>query len=546
MKTKIYIQSFLSVKFIWAVLALLLLSINSCTDDFVEYNTNKTQMMSVGTKELSALFSNAEFRSCNWLTTDNYSRMSSTMANHLCGFITCGNTIQEQNFMNLGWHNTGFSRHYTTFVPTIQSVLEITKDNNIPAYDIALIYKVFVMQQLTDLWGPIPYTKAGSGDEKIPYESQKEVYYKMFEDLNKAISSLTSEVQKVPGLNIFGPGDMIYNGDASKWVKFGNTLRLRLAMRISNIDPEKAKLEAEAAASGATLETNADDALCAVTSWTSTGNGLPRMESFFQDVMSTSMESFMVGYNDPRISEYWSPVVKDITMDASGYLTEFKSNIGGYHGMTRGFETVWYSYFRSHSKFGPRFKDGKQLVTPINMMHAAEAYFLKAEGAWRGWNMGSGTAQSFYEKGIEISIKQWKGTSYSQTAISSYINSTATPVAPQNYPYNDPPMTNIPVKFSSDRTIQYEQIHTQKWIALFPVSTEAWAEFRRTRLPKLYRKKYSVNALIIPSTGQIQTRCRFPDSEYIANAAEVEKATLLLKGGVDLENVPLWWDVNPN
>jgi hypothetical protein len=107
-------------------------------------------------------------------------------------------------------------------------------------------------------------------------------------------------------------------------------------------------------------------------------------------------------------------------------------------------------------------------------------------------------------------------------------------------------MTDIPVKFSTDNTEQYEQIMTQKWIALFPVAFEAWAEYRRTRLPKLYPKKYSVNEYINPVAGQIQTRCRFVEDEYNANAAEIEKAKSLLKGGTDIENVPLWWDINSN
>lgn len=544
MSSNIYTRNCLSMNFVRILLALLL--VNSCTDKFEEYNTNKAVLMEVGTKQLAQLFSNAEFRSCNWLTTDNYSRMSSTMANHLCGYTVCGSSsgIMEQNFMNTGNHNNGFSKHYSLCIPAIQSILEITKDNNAPAYDIALIYKVYVMDQLTDLWGPIPYTKAGSGDEKVPYETQKDVYYKMFEDLNTALTSLTAEVQKAPGLNVYGAGDMIYNGDASKWIKFGNTLRLRLALRISNVDTDKAKQEAESATAGTTLETNSDDALCDVTSWASTGNGLPRMQSFFQDAMSTTMESFMVGYNDPRLSEYWSPVVYDATMNAAGYPDEFKNNIGGYNGMTRGYETRWNPYFRAHSNYGPRFKDGNQLITPINIMNTAEAYFLKAEGAWRGWNMG-GTAQSFYEKGIEISIKQWRGTSFSATEINNYINSTETPVAPNNYPYYDPPTTDIPVKFSSDKNKQYEQIITQKWLALFPISIEAFADYRRTRLPKLHSKKYSVNANVNPALGQIVTRLPFVSSEVTTQPEEIAKAVILL-GGPDLESTPLWWDVNPN
>ena len=159
--------------------------------------------------------------------------------------------------------------------------------------------------------------------------------------------------------------------------------------------------------------------------------------------------------------------------------------------------------------------------------------------------MGGGTAQSYYEKGIETSIKQWRGTTVSSSEISQYINSTATPVAPDNHPYYDPPASDIPVKFSTDRSKQYEQIITQKWIALFPISIEAFAEYRRTRLPKLYTKKHSVNANINPALGQIVTRLPFVDREKATQPDEIEKAIQLL-GGPDLESTPLWWDINPN
>ena len=97
MNAQKYIRSFLSIRFIWAVL-LLLQSVNSCTDKFDEYNTDKTTMMEVGPKQLSALFSSAIFYSDCWLTTDHYNRMSGTHVNHLCGYITSGDLLQEQNF----------------------------------------------------------------------------------------------------------------------------------------------------------------------------------------------------------------------------------------------------------------------------------------------------------------------------------------------------------------------------------------------------------------------------------------------------------------
>ena len=519
-------------------------SFHSCTDDFTDYNTNKSQMMAVGPKQLAGLFSRTQMEGINWLTTDNYSRMSSTMANHFAGYIVCGIYNQEQNIMNTGWQNTGFSRIYSSAYPPLQSIFDVSKNGvNDAAYNVGLIWKVFLLHRITDLWGPVPYSKAGSGEAVVPYESQKDIYYMMFDDLNTAVTALNSLLQKTPGLNVFGAGDMIYNGDVAKWIKLANTMRLRLAMRISNVDASKAQAEAEAAVQLGTMETNADDALLAVNKWASGGNGMPRMESFYQDVMSASMESLLKGYNDPRMQEFFSPVDPVNITDA--FPAELKTNAGGYHGMANGSEPTHFSYFRAFSKYGPRFKDGNQLITPVNIMNASEAWFLKAEGAWRGWNMGSGTAQSFYEKGIEISIKQWKGTNFSSTAITAYINGTTTPVAPENYPYNDPPMTNIPVKFSSDKTTQYEQIITQKWLGLFPISFEAFAEYRRTRFPKIYKKKYSANANVNPANGQIVTRLPYTTGEKTSQPGEVEKAVQLL-GGPDLETTRLWWDVNPN
>lgn len=519
------------------------LVISSCTDSFDLYNTDKSQMMAVGPKQLAAMFSRTQFQYCSWLSTDNYSRMSSTAANHLSGFTACAIFNQEQNILSLGWQNTGFNSQFTGAYPVLQSILEVSRDKDVLAFNVGLIWKAMIFHRLTDIWGPIPYKEAGSGQEIVRYESQKDVYYNMFEDLDKAITVLKSEALKVPSANVFGIGDMIYSGDVNKWIKLGNSLRLRLALRISNIDPAKAKAEAEAAAIGPLMETNADDALLDVSKWGSGGNGMPRMESFFQDVMSTSMESYLVGYNDPRLQEFFSPVLADATMNAAGYPVEFKNNVGGYHGMTHGYEPVLINFFRAHSKYGARFKDGNQLVTRINIMHAAETWFLKAEGAWRGWNMGSGSAQSFYEKGIETSIKQWRGAAFPQSQIDAYISSTTLPVAPNNHPYYDPPVANIPVKFSADKNTQYEQIITQKWIALFPISFEAWAEYRRTRLPKIYAKKYTANANVDPTKGQIITRFPFTNNEVAAQPKQIEIATQLL-GGPNLETTPLWWDVN--
>lgn len=516
----------------------------SCTDNFMEINMDKTQLMQVGPKEYAELFTHALHKGIAWCTTDDMSRMSSTLALHNCGYIACGKAANDQYQQGLGWQNAGFKDIFVDAIPTINLILESAKREGFTtAYNVALIWRCYQFLLATDVWGPIPYKEAGSGKESVRYESQKDVYYGLFEELTSAVNTLMPQIQANPNLNVFGTGDPIYSGSVIKWVKFANTLRLRMALRISNVDPTKAKTEAEAAiATGLLLENNNDNAMFEVKNFAEEGNGMPRMESFYQDVMSTSMESIMKGYQDPRMQEFWSPVQSSPTNQR--FPDEYKSNIGGYHGFPSGADPVEYTYFRAFSKYGPRFVDGNQLVTPINIMHSSEVCFLKAEGAWRGWNMG-GTAKEFYEKGIVLSIKQWRGTEITDDSIQRYINSTLMPVAPENYPYYDPPMTDIPVKFSDDREKQYEQILTQKWLALFPLGFEAWAEFRRTRLPKLYPKKYSVNGNIDLSKGMIQTRCPFVEDEYSANATEIQKAIQLI-GGTDLETIPMWWDTYPN
>ena len=527
-----------------ALLLIVLLMIGgACTDEFEDYNTNKTQLMDITDMELAGLFTRALIEGNCQLTSNQYSRWKSNVTDHFSGYCVIGGVYREQNVFQLSHQQSVFSNFYSKAIPAIVAIQTNSKEKNPAAYHVAMIWKGYIMQRLVDSWGPLPYTEAGNGSKVVPYESVKDVYYNIFQDVTAAVDYLTAEVGKNSNLNVFGEGDIIYQGKVSKWIKFANTLRLRMACRISNIDPTKAKTEAEAAVKGAMMDTNDDDAyIVNVPSFNGLQNGMCRIGGWHQNSMSTCMESLLKGYNDPRLQEYFSVVSQETTSDHP----EIMANIGGYHGLTPGFTATDIVAFKLYSNFGPRWVGPNVVSTavPINVANAAETYFLKAEGAWRGWNMG-GTAQSFYEKGIEISIRQWRGSSFPASEITAYINSMATPVAPDNFPYYDPPMTDIPVKFASNPEDQYEQIITQKWLALYPDSWEAWNEYRRTRLPKLYPKKYSMNPNIDVTRGMIVTRLIYPDNERTGQPDEYAKGVELL-GGPDLESTPLWWDVNKN
>jgi hypothetical protein len=177
-------------------------------------------------------------------------------------------------------------------------------------------------------------------------------------------------------------------------------------------------------------------------------------------------------------------------------------------------------------------------------MEASEVYFLRAEGALRGWNMG-GTAMELYNQGIRASLEE--RTDVSGDIINSYITSTNTPVAPDNgiALYNSPPVTDIPVVYQegADFETQLEQIITQKWLSLFPMNDwEAWTERRRTGYPVGYAIIESKNPEV--SETELVRRLRFVTSEFSNNAEAVGEALLLLDGP-DATSTRLWWDAKP-
>jgi hypothetical protein len=174
-------------------------------------------------------------------------------------------------------------------------------------------------------------------------------------------------------------------------------------------------------------------------------------------------------------------------------------------------------------------------------MNAAEVAFLKAEGALRGWTMG-GTAEALYNEGITLSFQQ-----YGVTGSDVYLSDdTKTPGA-YTYPlgnaaYNFGPNSLITIKWNDAASDEQklERIITQKWIAIFPLGNEAWAEFRRTGYPKFAPVVTNSSNGAIPA-GSFIKRLVFPDTEYQRNAENVYEAVRLL-GSPDTQGTKLWWD----
>jgi hypothetical protein len=222
------------------------------------------------------------------------------------------------------------------------------------------------MQRLTDMYGPIPYSQITGSSISAPYDSQEEVYNHLFEDLDFAISELTAYSLAFPGDKPMEDYDKVYGGDFSKWVKFANSLKLRMAVRVVYANPALAQQKAEEAVSHVigVITSNDDNADLEYAS-----NPIKIMWDEYADMRACSdIVSYMNGYNDPRRPKY------------------FQQYNGGYVGLRSGIDLSGTLGSKDiHSAPAIYATD------PLMWMNAAEVAFLKAEGALRGWATG-GTA----------------------------------------------------------------------------------------------------------------------------------------------------------
>ena len=491
-----------------------------CTKNFDEINTNQTKITIIGSGEIPYLFSKAQ--SAGILSQYTYQVGENLFSDQYAQYFACVATYfpSDRFVIRMDWLQGPWTQMYTEVVPQLKTIMSST-DANSAEYALASIWWVYTFHRWTDYVGPIPYFKAGEPATSVPYDAQPAIYDDFFKRLAAATTVLKAKTADKP----FGTFDLIYGGDVNKWIKFANTLRLRLALRISKVDPARAKTEAEAAVAGGVFTSSPDDdALVTRSTKGNDGNGLSIMSDWNEFRMSAAMESVLKGYEDPRLPTYFLPAVKTSTYEGlrNGLAT------------TQLTETINTADYNSH--VGQRWTS-TGLATPQNVMATAESYFLRAEGALNGWNMG-GTAKDFYLKGIENSLKQWGVTD--AAAITTYQNSPKTPIAPNDY-LKSAPLSNIPVAWGSTEAVQREQVGTQKWLALFPDGFEGWAEYRRTRFPKLYPTVNSDNP-DIPSGGVLR-RIPILLVEQQTNTVEAKKAETLL-GGPDKVTTPLWWDKN--
>ena len=501
------------------------IGLSACTKNFDDINTPKDVLI-MDESLLGQAFAQAQYTAmCGQyqvgqnLYADIYAQYFAT---------THRNFNSDQFSETAAWTNIAFNYFYASTAPQLYQVEQFTEQQAMPVENaIAKIWRVEMYHRVTDYFGPIMYSQFGNSETSVAYDSQESVYKDFFVTLDEAVAVL----EQNQTAQAFGNHDQVYGGNAGKWLTFANSLRLRLAMRIVYADPALAQSEAEKAIAAGVMMTNEDNA--GVLSTINSINGLATWTYINEFRMSAAMNSVLAGYNDPRLDAYFN--------EAGGRL----GGTDGYKGLRNGLPavekadgTINDTHSFVDTKWLPIIDGGANL--PNVVMSVAEVYFLRAEGALRGWNMG-GTAQDLYNEGVRLSLEQW--TEATPTEVDAYLSSTNTPM-PLDDQWNSPAMTDIPVVYQSgaDFETQLEQIITQKWIALYPDGKEAWAERRRTGYPRGYAIINSLNP-DIPITGMMR-RLMFTTGEISTNAVAVEAARELLNGP-DANYTRVWWDAKP-
>ncbi len=507
-----------------------LIYVSGCTSDFDDINTNPNALT---TGQLDATmagpsFSNALYKgigNASWsIPGDDYGTYGLATMLHSMLFVhyfSAGSPgwQTERNGINDGWRSRGWLRFYTLAVPSLNNAYAAA-EGNAEALAILDIWKVFMFHRFTDSWGAVPYSQAGIGGATVPYDSQEAMYEDFFNLLTAANATLNASSGSV---GIFKGYDAIYDGDIEKWRHFGNSLRLRLALRISDVNAAKAKTEAEAAVSAGVIDSNDGSAYYKVSP--DAYNNFVDIAKFWGFYMSADLESILKGYNDPRLA------------------TWFSANADGdYVGQPNGGGTTrtWNTDMLSLTNQETTFADAN--TKDIEVMMAAETYFNRAEGALNGWNMGDG-AKSLYESGINMSMEQWGIAN--ATDISIYIAGTTTAVEPTlaaQYTaagHSTTPPVDVPVSWAVSEAAQRKQIAVQKYLALFPESWETWSDLRRTDANILYPLLTTEDSEV--GTG-LMRRLTYVPNELSTNSDAVSAAISALPGAEDKGSVRVWWD----
>lgn len=407
---------------------------------------------------------------------------------------------------------------------------------------VALIIQAYSGHGIVDFYGAAPFTDWRNVNRIPPltYEKGAAIYDMIFDDLDEAIAILKErQPSKTELEKIEDPNKTISYGDWQRWVKFANSIKLRMAMNIVKYDATKAQQKAEeAVADEIGVLTEKDDKDIAYYPISETSCCLWFISNSWNDLrLNASLENILKHFRNPLLTRWFDTSPVNIVDKNTGIPAAIDV-----YGMRSGIYMKNINTTDRKTGYGPF----ATLTDDFRFMHQsflkrAECLFLRAEGALRGWAMG-GTAKDFYEAGIRLAFEE-NGVTKQET-IDEYINRTEVKdvdyVDPFNSEHNIKGRVKVDVKWNEAdaNELKLEKIITQKYIANFPMSGEAWTTFRRTGYPRLF-PVYSKGEMGVDLELQLR---RIPLIETENNALEMSSLVEAL-GGPQNGSTRVFWDV---
>ncbi|MGX5817157.1 SusD/RagB family nutrient-binding outer membrane lipoprotein [Chitinophaga lutea] len=447
-------------------------------------------------------------------------------------YITCGNYVQHfatgkeisvagsgDKYGVYDFYQSFYYRYtYTNVLTTLKELIRAAEAPElVNKKSAARIWRVLIMQRMTDLYGDVPYSdanKALTDANFLPkYDAQADIYADLLKELDESIAAFSDQQPK------FATADLLYGGDIAKWKKFAYSLMLRVAMRMTKVDADKARQWATKAIQGGIILQAADQAVVKYFDGPQIYNSNPiAYEIVNQDLVAgangagnTEWGKFSKTFidqlkntNDPRlgvVSVVWRGNVAD---------TSFALQKGLPNG-TDGKPTDFVTYSEPNPATILKYS------APLIVLSRAEMHFLLTEAILRGW--ATGTAAATYKTGIEAAMQNWAlfgaGGVIPQAKIDAYTAAR-------------------PLTGTLDQ--QLSQVHTQFWIASLLDEQEAYANWRRTGYPVLTPVNFTGNA----TGGTIPRRLPYAVSEQGINKKHYDEA--VARQGPDRLTTRIWWD----
>ncbi|MEO1010776.1 MAG: SusD/RagB family nutrient-binding outer membrane lipoprotein [Bacteroidota bacterium] len=468
----------------------------SCDDRLDDLRDNPNAVTSI---DDAALFA----KGVRDLFLETTSQSASRFGGHYGHYFVAGTVARFPDLYGDGFDGNynGMYRSMYGTIRHIEEVLVITstpETENSVRHAMADIITVLGFAKITDAYGDVPYTEGGKGktsDILRPiYDTQQSIY----EDLIRRLSSSIAVLQNAdPALGYPGELDPIFGNDLDKWIRFANSVRLRLGMRLRFADNALSRATVEQCLSAPLMEDNSHDAYIIQTE----GNGNPwfnNRTNFPIIKMSTRLIDQLEGTGDPRLPIFVSP-------DGNGEFT----------GITNGLTNTAFGQagFDTKSDIGVPISSQD---TRIYMITAAETWFLRAEAALV-YDNDPNMANELYRNGVATALSQWE---IDPASITGFLESASGSLNGVN---------------------DEEQIGVQLWLAVIPNFFEGWTQIRRTGFPVI-EQRTADNLEPGVTNGFLPTRFLYSSFELSSNNENV--TTAIDRQGPNRIDTPVWWDQN--